>query len=277
MGRSAVAVLRNKFSSLDDIDLTLIGSESSQLDIDGVKYAVLDGYTARKKIEKIDILFNAAFLRKEFLKRLTHYEYVTKNNQISTFALSLLEDFQPSVFINLSSGAAAQKTMDVKVDPYGFLKLEWERRFLEACSLISIKLINCRIYSLTGRFINEFQNLALSQFILSALHDKKIDVRSANTLRTYVDSETLCHLLFCMAFQGEKLSFDSGGVLTSMESLANSIKSLLNVQEIDLKLSNDYSENYFGDHADFQKLLDEFNINLESLDEQVSRTLTAFI
>lgn len=276
MGKSAISILRKNFSNDFDLELTLIGSKNSQVDIDGVNYSILDSDSAKKSFKNIDIFFNAAFLRREFLKSLTHEEFVNRNNKLSEFAFSILDKFKPEAFINLSSGAAARDSLNLFDDPYGFLKQDWEKRFSAECSSNSVKFVNCRIYSLTGRFINEFENLAISQFIQSALNKKKIFVDSEKAIRTYVDSETLCDLLFSIAFKGGSASFDSGGVKTTMGNLANSIKSVIDTKNIELDLNDVKSDDYYGDYVGFQELLGKYEIKLESLEEQIAKTLVAF-
>ncbi len=276
MGKSAISILRKNFSKDFDFELTLIGSKNSQVDIDGVNYSILDPDSAKKNFRDIDIFFNAAFLRREFLKSLTYEEFVNRNNKLSEFAFSILDEFKPKAFINLSSGAAAKDSLNILDDPYGFLKRDWEKRFAAASSSNSVKFINCRIYSLTGRFINEFENLAISQFIQSALNEKKIFVNSEKATRTYVDYETLCDLLFSMALKGNGESFDSGGIRTTMGNLANSIKSVIDPKNIELDLNDEKSEYYFGDYDGFQELLGKYEIKLESLEQQIVKTLVAF-
>ena len=276
MGKSAISVLRKTFFNDFDLELTLIGSKNSQIDIDGVNFSILDPDSAKKSIKDIDVFLNAAFLRREFLKSITHEGFVNRNNELSEFAFSILDKFKPETFINLSSGAAARDSLNLLDDPYGFLKQDWEKRFAAECSSNSVKFINCRIYSLTGRFINEFENLAISQFIQSALNKKKIFVNSEKSIRTYVDSETLCELLFSMAFKGVSASFDSGGVKTTMGNLANSIKSVIDPKNVELDLNDEKSEDYFGDYDGFQELLGKYEIKLESLEQQIVKTLVAF-
>ena len=89
MGKSAISILRKNFSNDFDLELTLIGSKNSQVNIDGVNYSILDSDSAKKSFKDIDIFFNAAFLRREFLKSLTHEEFVNRNNKLSEFAFSI--------------------------------------------------------------------------------------------------------------------------------------------------------------------------------------------
>jgi nucleoside-diphosphate-sugar epimerase len=262
-----------------DLSLLLIGSKPSRLAIDGKVFEIQTQAAAAPLIQRDCLFINAAFLRREKLFGMSHDKYIDENAQISSFALEQVKSNSVLYFINLSSGAAKPydyKSVSLTEDPYGSLKFLWEKEFEEACRVRNINFLNCRIYSILGRFINEFDNLAISSFFLQSLEENSIIVKAPNCRRTYVDAEQLVTLLFKLVLQAKSLRIDSGGTLTTLESLAMTVLDVLNLESGKLIRGNSISADYFGDYEQFNSLCDAMEIGLLDINAQVKKTSIAF-
>jgi nucleoside-diphosphate-sugar epimerase len=279
LGRSAIASAMQLQSMWPDLSLLLIGSKPSRLAIDGKVFDIQAQAAAAPLIQRDCLFLNAAFLRREKLFGMSYNKYIDENAQISSFALEQIKSNRVQYFINLSSGAAKPydlKSVSLTEDPYGSLKFLWEKEFEEACRVRNINFLNCRIYSILGRFINEFDNLAISSFFLQSLEEKSIIVEAPNCRRTYVDAEQLVTLLFKLVLQAKSMRIDSGGTLTTLESLAMTVLEVLNLESGKLIRGNSISADYFGDYEQFNSLCDAMEIGLLDINAQVKKTSIAF-
>lgn len=276
LGRSALASATNGDSLNRFEGILLIGSKESLLDLDGKTYKIHTASTALEKIRHGAVFFNSAFLRREYLQRIDEVEYISKNNQISRFALDVLSRFNLSCFINVSSGIASKNILDTaNSDPYAQLKSLWENRFEERSRSCSISFLNCRIFSMTGRFINEFDNLAISTFIKSAMDGSVIKVNSPRTRRTYLDSEQLSDVLLNLGKRGISSNLDSGGVLVSMSELAQTVVDVVGSGTVEIAQVDQQSD-YYGDYRYFNSIANSIGIEMAPLRKQVEKTLLAF-
>jgi len=279
MGRSAVEFLSLVAPEIANERLLLIGSRQSELVINGSSFKVLDPVSGFASIKENSVFLNSAFLRREALLTVPREEYVRRNREISAFAIRTLEEKRPFSFINLSSGAAREMDIDSNLnsaDEYSRMKKALEVEFSELARKNTTSFVNCRIYSLSGRHLNEFENLALSSFIRQAQDNNQIDVKSPNTMRTYIDATNLAEILFRIACEGDDANFDSGGTLISMSELARNVANALENKDIEVILGDDQSPDYFGDYESFNKLATELGLEIYGIEDQILRTLEGF-
>ncbi len=279
MGRSAVEFLSLIEPKIAEERLLLIGSRPSEIVINGSIFKILEPTSAFSSIEENSVFLNSAFLRREALLTVPSGEYVRKNREISAFAMRILEQKRLFSFINLSSGAA--RNMDVEsnlknADEYSRIKKSLEVEFSELARKHKTPIVNCRIYSLSGRHLNEFENLALSSFIKQAQGRNQIEVKSPNTKRTYLDATNLAAILFNIACKGDDANFDSGGALVTMSELARNVADALGKKDCEIICGEDQSPDYFGDFESFNEIATELGVEMFGIQEQILRTLDAF-
>lgn len=280
MGRSAVEFLATLVPCevLGD-KVILIGSKQSHILINGLNFNIVDASSAISRIKPNAIFFNAAFLRREFQKKISKDDYIKKNNAISNFAKRVLQEKELNTFIHLSSGVV--NSLDLKnnsknLDAYAKLKNSLEDEYSYSCTKTGTAFVNCRIYSLTGKYINEFENLALSSFMRQAQTRKKIEVISPFTRRTYVDSIDLAGILLKIAIQSKNITFDSGGALVTFLDLAKQIADIFEIKDNDIILGDDDSPDYFGDYKTFESIASDMCVTLRGLEDQILETSKAF-
>jgi len=280
MGRSTVDHFLKYHSTVKEESLLLVGSQTEIADFCGTKISVYSPEDAKATIKENILFLNSAYLRREKLLQMDVEEYWSKNNQITEYGLSLIKSGVVKTFVNFSSGVANQGSLsnfDAIADPYARSKIIHEHEIMKECEAASTQIINCRIYSMSGKYINEFNNLALSSFIKqSRSHEKNIYVKSPLTLRTYVDSVDLANVLLNLALKESDYFIDSGGELVTLAELANTVSQIETGARVELSDTYEKSANYFGKYREFNEIAQGLDIELKSLREQVIETTTAF-
>ena len=279
LGRSTVEAILTIAPRISPEKILLIGSKFGEIQIQGKSLEILSPMLGESRIKKDAIFINCAFLRREFIDRLGENEFVTRNLEIMALPMRTIRNIGLFSFVNLSSGAAAsvdQNCLDSVIDAYSLLKRTSETEFEQECSKAGTYFINCRIYSLSGRYLNEFKNLALSTFISHALENKPIRVHSPLSKRTYIDGVDLMDIVLRLAIKGESISFDSGGILTSMLDLAQAISKVAGKGQIEVSAGVGPESSYFGDYESLNLLALGVNRSLLGMEAQLANTMKAF-
>ena len=279
MGRSAIDFISSLKPTIVKEKILLIGSKSGYLDVNGTKFDIEEPSIGLASIREKAIFLNAAFLRREFLQQMTSEEYLHKNNEIVALAKTVIKEKKLLSFINLSSGVARDfddENQSNSTDEYARLKKRLEIEYFEHCAQNQTALVNCRIFSLTGRHLNEFDNLALSSFIKQAKTKNQIEVKSPSTKRTYVDATDLAGTLLSVAASGQDASFDSGGELVTMGQLAEKVQAELGNDVSKITLGDGKSPDYFGNFEKFNSIANAIAKDLLGIEDQIANTLNAF-
>ena len=278
LGRSTVEAIMMLTPEIQPEKILLIGSKIGRIQIQGKDFEILDPLIGEARIKKGAIFINCAFLRREFINKLGEHEFIEQNLEIMALPTRTIRNKELFSFVNLSSGAAAsvdQNPRDSLVDAYSVLKRKSEIEFEQESMKADSHFINCRIYSISGRYLNEFENLALSAFISQAIEGKKIRVNSPLSKRTYIDGVDLMSVILRLAIKGESMSFDSGGILVSMLDLAQTVSKVVGHGE-EVSAGADPESSYFGDYENFNLLAAGLNQSLLGMEEQVGNTIKAF-
>lgn len=259
--------------------ILLIGSKTGGIQISGRHIEILDPVLGEAHIRNGAIFINCAFLRREFIKSIGESEFTARNLEIMALPTRALRKAELSSFVNLSSGASAlvdQSFNKSPVDAYSILKRRSELDFEQETKKVGTNFINCRIYSLSGSYLNEFENLALSAFISQALKGDCIRVNSPYSMRTYIDGVDLMTVILNLAMQGKNLNFDSGGTLISILDLAETVSKVVGQVNMDISVGFDAKNSYYGDYEGFNRIAASINQNLLGIEEQIANTIKAF-
>ena len=280
-GRSAVRVLTGDNPDLFLHQMLLVGSKTEPAQVAGLPFDVYSSVDAMPLVKDKILFVNAAYLRREKLTQIQVADYENRNQQIFDFGTNLVNSNKIKTFINLSSGVASQGSfgdIDSISDPYARCKIRDEHVLNILCSEKKVDLVNCRIYSLTGLFINEFENLAISSFFNQAHSPtREIVVNSPSTKRSYVDSQDLARVLFELSLQGKSFSLDSGGTITTLCDLALEIAKSIPGATVHVPSQYEESSDYVGDVDYFNHIAKDCGVELLNLSQQIAETKKAFI
>jgi nucleoside-diphosphate-sugar epimerase len=225
-----------------------------------------------------DFFVPLAFLNQDQIALRGETEFAQVNRHIIQVSEDFIRRVCPKKVILISSGVVNLKNLDTtpSYSLYRSLKLEQELRLTEACKQSSSKILICRLYSISGSEMTNPKNYALGEFILSALSDKKIVIRSGGKVRRkYLDIESIMELLFRMHLHSECTILNSSGFMTDLEQLATLVVSTLNSK------SDIYSENvqaespmseYFWPGSEMEQVADREGISFKGLAEQIAKT-----
>jgi len=280
IGRSAISLVSDQKNDWTKKHILLIGSKSGYFINAGAILQLHSAQEAQKHLSKNCVFLNAAYLRSEKLDFYSQNEFVQKNKEIIEFGEKILKQNKVKTFINLSSGIVNQRLSlpeNHKLSIYAKCKIDDEITIKNASDSVSSLLINCRIFSLSGRYINEFENLALSLFMKQAVtKPRTITVKTQNTYRTYLDSIDLVRVLFELSLTNSSYMIDSGGFLIKLGQLADKIAEIIPDVSVNKLSTLTESNDYFGDFKKFNELAAKFGKNLLNIEEQITETLKAF-
>ena len=279
-GRSAIHVLIEESPDIKEDQILLVGSRSETSEAANLPRKVYSSSEAAQHIKSNILFVNSAYIRREKLNSMSEREYEGKNREIMEFGTGLLHDGKVKTFLNLSSGVASQgnnQILEEVIDSYARCKIRDENLLTSISASAKVDLINCRIFSMSGRYINEFENLALSSFINQANNQvQEILVKSPSTLRSYVDSIDLARVLLKLASTGGSHSLDSGGTLTTLDDLASSVASGIPGACVRTPKEFEKSPDYYGNYSYFNELALQLGVELLDLSGQIAETKKAF-
>jgi nucleoside-diphosphate-sugar epimerase len=279
LGNSAVNVLVDEFS-INPKEIVGIGSQKNIEKIGSNSYEVRRWEDFTAGIKDVQLFLHFGFLTRDKVAKLPFEEYLSKNREITNQALNFIRNNSPKAVINVSSGAVfdaptfTKLTNDIKHNPYGFLKLEEERRLQEICKEKNIGIVINRLWGLSGSDVKNREPYALYEFIKKAKENEVIKIQSKNLVfRRYVNDRQLMRLLLKLGFASESHLFDSGGPLIEVEDLARLVVRTLNSESNISKRDIDpqvIKDEYFSKNSKFEEI---FALNMSetllSLEEQI--------
>jgi len=275
LGRTALAYFNSIYDfTKDSSHLILVGRQTEDWVFEGRVYSIINSEMALKVIRGDALFVNCAFLRRENLAKIGAPLYFASNLEMMSFTKLVVKTGKIKSLINFSSGVAAKKeTEDIfdGNDLYADLKFIDEYWLKDTTDLMGTCLVNCRVYSLSGKYLNEFENLALGRFLYDALHLKYIHVTSSLTLRTYLSARNLIEVLFAIASKGESVSLDSGAELVNMRKLAVVISSFFPGTKVEFNYETPNS--YFGNFRLFSSIASDLGVKLLDINEQIKEML----
>ena len=285
LGKSAVSVLASEFSNYRVIALSRkIDHNKSNNDLIYMSY---DDFS--KDDSEISGLIHTAFMTKNYIEEIGPIEYIDQNTKIHNWLMNFIELKNPNWTVAISSGATKQYIDKVESDLpivdsdlYGKMKLEEEE------ALLSSEIPNVaigRLWAASGRYMQNHKIYALGQFIEAALNGKNIKIASREPVyRRYIDAEDFMKVLVMTALDSKRTLFDSGGILTTIENLAQEVAKFFNNKnnskieiEYDKKKLSIENANYFANSEKFIELQSRFKIQERSITEQIERTSSAIM
>ena len=285
LGRSAVSVLSGEFNNYRVIALSR--KNSIYKSTGDIIYMTYDDFLINNN--EITGLVHTAFITKNYIEEIGPLEYVNQNSKIHDRLMNFIELKKPKWSVAVSSGATKQYIDKVEADLpmfdsdlYGKMKLE------EEDALLGSEIPNVaigRLWAASGRYMQNHKIYALGQFIEAAINGKNIKIASREPVyRRYIDAEDFMKVLVMTALDSKRTLFDSGGILTTIENLAQEIAKSFNSKnnskieiEYDLKKISIENANYFANSEKFLELQSKFKIQERSITEQIERTSSAIM
>ena len=233
----------------------------------------------KEKVNQIENLnlIHTAFATREKINELGLKKYIETNQEITNNVITSIKNKKNVKSLIISSGAAGifnnknKTNKKLEKDPYGFLKLEEEKKFCE----ISNPLI-LRIYGLTGKFIRDPNIFAFGNFITSAIHKKRIVLKSTReVIRSYVFAGDIAKggLSWLDSDNNNCEIINASTLKINLKDLAQRISDIYNLPDLISDINHDLDkDDYSCDASKFKKLLSKFSIIEQDLDTQIIET-----
>ena len=228
-----------------------------------------------KKKDKINLI-HTAFLTKEKVNKLGIKKYIKTNTDITNHVVNFLKIKKESKAVITSSGAATifeqKKTSQriIEQDPYGFLKLEEEKKISEI-----VPTLTFRIYGLTGKFIRDPNLFALGNFLINAKKRNRLKIISrCHVIRSYGCASDIAKLgikWLSKEFKNELIYAATDTI--SIYELARRITTLYNLNPIESDIDENLSKDDYSCETDgFKNYLKLSGIKISNLDKQIQET-----
>lgn len=246
LGRSAVALIQNL-----NIPFLLTASQGQEIVVDG-KVSEVRGFSIADVLDfRPTVVLDFAFLTRDRLVHTGLEEFLRINRHLIETSKELAGINTVHKFVGFSSGAAvpflAPSPPDMSVDPYGFLKAEYENEMKWANDAFKNKVVICRPYSLSGRFVRNRSSYALFDLIDQASKLRSVTLSSiAPVYRRYVDAEEFIALSLNELPGRDPL--ESGGDLVEIGELAELIISALGSSaRVEREVASGKADIYYSD------------------------------
>lgn len=228
------------------------------------------------------VLLNFAYLTKEQAAGMPLDDYLAANRRICDTVFAALDRLGCRGLLMPSSGAVyrpdVRNASTTTSNAYGQLKLADEDRALAwAAGDTARRAVVCRVFNVSGPYINKYSDYALSSIIDSTLKGEPIRIRTPRrTLRSYVAVDELLSLFLGMllAPSQESVVFDSAGdtvleINDLVTAVADTLGRTVPLERPPLQADED---RYLGARAPYAALLDRYHVAPVALPDQIRQT-----
>ena len=278
LGKSSISYLLHRGCSLSQ--LLLVASEDKFFNVGNFHKVKAENYSKFETIRKIDGVIHLAFLTREKSDVMGLTRYSSINQEITQKAVKIIRQTEPNWVVTVSSGAifnpiTKHLETNIATNPYGFLKLREEEELTFATKTVGANLVIGRLWGASGSLMPINRSYALSDFIVQAVTDKKIEIKAAHEVyRRYVDAEIFMAVLLERAISGKSESIDSGGSIVEIGDLAKIVADQLNIENINRpRLLNAEIDDYYPRGDQFATIAAELNLPISEIREQVANTI----
>ena len=282
IGRTTVELLAEALGDTVDQRLVCFGSTRRRLPLADGRVVEQSPLEDLARIEpRTSLLFHFAFLTKDKVSEMPTAAYQAANRKISCLVLDALDVIGVDRVFLSSSGAAAfadDPTAALDLRMYGAMKRDDEELFAawaeQDCQRRRAAI--CRIYSVSGPFINKHTAYALADFILHAQQGQPIKVSSPRAVwRSYVAVKEVVSLglAILLADAGDcPQQFDTGGEPYELGNLAELVATILSGQAHGRAVNDDKPNRYCGDHTNWIGLLQKHGLKHLDIADQIRET-----
>jgi nucleoside-diphosphate-sugar epimerase len=226
---------------------------------------------------QFDVFAPFAFATREKALQMNDLDYISLNKELIADAVKVIRAGNVGSVLNISSGVVTQisesQSNDTSYSVYANLKRFQEEAFSAACDSVGIPLINCRVFSLSGKDMKEPLKYAIGNLVNQAITTRSIQLNSSGlVMRRYLDSRDLMILLLEYVMRGESVSIESGGEKIELSQLARLVLNHFNLpidRIIYADTSVSLSNEYLSKRNDFERIAEEVNHSLAGLKKQI--------
>lgn len=285
MGRATLEMLESAFGERTAARVRVFGSSSRVLILRSGRplqvhpLALLPG-----SVVGPHLFAHYAFATREFVAELGLEAYVARNRAITAIAADHLARTGPVGFFSISSGAVYLGD-DPATNPYGALKAEDERLFLEVARQDhrggrAPRVVIPRLFNLAGPFLNKPERYVLGSVIEDIVRGGPIQLTATKpVVRSYVHVADLVDVGFA-AMTGEDplpdTPFDTAGEreieVGELAELASAVLGRPGMPVERPPLDGSAPDRYVGDPTTLRSLAAAHGVPLKLLPRQIKET-----
>jgi len=200
--------------------------------------------------------------------------FIAANDTIAATVERAIRRLRPSGMVLMSSGATYRGD-DPAREPYGARKRQDESRFAaQDCG----RLVTCRLFNLSGPYINNLDHYVLACLIGDALAGRPLRLRAVRPVwRSYVHVSDVVRLTLGLATApGPSVCFDTAGdVALEVGALAERVRAVLGRDALPIERSWNPAapaDRYLGDGALMHRLAAASGVRFRPIEEQIADT-----
>ena len=222
-----------------------------------------------------DLVLDFAYLTRNWISELGLSEYRARNEVLADRLVRAATLGSVKTVLTISSGAAVQS----ELDPYGAGKKKIELALRDALRSSTTKLGILRAWSVSGGFVREPDQYALSSFVRQGLNSKIIRVSADRMVfRRYCAVEELLAVGMHLAHRHSHSLLDSGGEKLEMFEIAQKVAEQIPGANVILEhpaRDSQEPDDYSSDNESWVRGLREAHLNPISLEEQIANVIHA--
>lgn len=222
-----------------------------------------------------DLVLDFAYLTRNWISELGISEYRARNEVLAERLVRAATLRSVKTVLTISSGAAVQS----ELDPYGEGKRKIELALRDALRSSSTNLGVLRAWSVSGGFVREPDQYALSSFARQGIKSKIIRVSADRMVfRRYCAVEELLAVGMHLAHRHSHSLLDSGGEKLEMFEIAQKVAEQIPGANVILEhpaRDSQEPDDYSSDNESWVRGLREAHLNPMSLEEQIANVIHA--
>ncbi len=269
-GRTALAL-----SFPSNAAFHLVGSRRGDLQVREKTLTVHEW--SDREVERFspDLVLDFAYLTRNWISELGLSEYRARNEVLTDRLVRAATLGGVKTFLTISSGAAVQS----ELDPYGEGKKKIELALRDALRSSSTKLGVLRAWSVSGGFVREPDQYALSSFVRQGLNSGYIRVSADRMVfRRYCAVEELLAVGLHLAHLQSHSLVESGGEKLEMYEVAQKVAQQIPGAKVMLEHPTRDShapDDYCSDNESWLQSIQQSNLIPMSIEEQITNVIGA--
>lgn len=279
IGRATLELLVDALGAQFDTRVACFGSSAREISLRSGRRVAQQPMTMLAELPpRPTSCLHLAFLTRERAEVMDEAAYRAANVALRDQVTAALDKIGVDRLFVASSGAAYRvndANASAALRLYGEMKLADEQGFAAWATDRGARAAICRIFTLSGPYINKVETYALASFICQAISAGRIVVDAEMpVMRSYVAIRELMAVIFGALARDEApvTRFDSGGDLVEIGALAERVGAMLRVPVDRPCFVDGPGSLYFGDLAWYSKFRDTLDIPHIPLDQQIAET-----
>jgi nucleoside-diphosphate-sugar epimerase len=276
VARTAISHLV-KNTQIPQENIEVYGSfERDSLPIDNIVFRINE-WSPKVEIAPVSLFVPTAFLTIEAFSKYSELDFISINRDLIDKAKRYIKLNSPKRCILFSSGIVSIPMISSRESKpsaiYQALKQEEEEELRFQCESSGTKLLVCRLYNASGRYIKSIKTYAIANFIFQGVTEGRIKLSNPGRVwRRYADLGQVFEVCLNMPFEDSFNLIESGGEKIELHDLAQKIALHLKVEFQSNLREEIVEDHYYSATKEFEAAALSQGLKLMDLSEQIAET-----